>query len=309
MAGRERAAVVGNGIAAELALRLRGIRDDSGLNLRQLADRTGYSTAVLSTAESGRRTPSWEVIAAFVTACGGRGGEWRQLWELAAGHWLLPDPMPGLRADTPSGKPAALSGLVVELGTDGGDSTDSKAPAQASGPRTRLTSRRRTTAIAVGLVVIASTGAALYEATSNHQHASSAAARLMDGKDPLAAGCRPDALAVSSAKMSFPDAKPYGTLVLMYSASCQAAWGSVSGTNSHKWAVHIEAVRPTDRTSVPSVSQQDAKPGSWGNMASTQPGCVLAEAWITENGRDSLHARTSCVQGTGTVVRAPTRDS
>ena len=84
MAGRKRAAIEGSGAAVEFAQRLRDLRDASGMTLRQVASKSGYSTAALSMAESGRRAPSWELAEAFVQACGGAPTEWRQLWELAS---------------------------------------------------------------------------------------------------------------------------------------------------------------------------------------------------------------------------------
>ncbi|WP_194905504.1 helix-turn-helix domain-containing protein [Catenulispora rubra] len=83
MAGRKRSEVVGAGALAALADRLRRLRDDQGLTLRELAHKSGYSHASLSTAESGRRRPSWELLQAFVQSCGEDPVAWRQLWELA----------------------------------------------------------------------------------------------------------------------------------------------------------------------------------------------------------------------------------
>jgi transcriptional regulator with XRE-family HTH domain len=84
VAGRRRNELAGSGAPADLAKRLRALRDHSGLTLRQLAARTGYSQGTLSAAEAGRRVPSWEVTAAFAQACGQDADRWRQLWELAA---------------------------------------------------------------------------------------------------------------------------------------------------------------------------------------------------------------------------------
>ncbi|MER7187676.1 serine/threonine-protein kinase, partial [Streptomyces hyaluromycini] len=58
---------------------------------RELAVRARYSSSALSDAASGRRLPSWEVTAAFVTACGGDVRRWQDRWReldtrLRSGH-------------------------------------------------------------------------------------------------------------------------------------------------------------------------------------------------------------------------------
>ncbi|MFF7144315.1 helix-turn-helix domain-containing protein [Streptomyces nodosus] len=286
-----RAAVVGNGIAAELALRLRALRDTSGLSLRQLADRTGYSTAVLSTAESGRRTPTWEVIAAFVTGCGGNALEWKQLWDVAAGHWLLPNPPRALRDSEPPSAEAAESGPADdEAGADG---------EEAGAVDGRRTGHRRWIAVAAALVIVAA-GPTTFGLTRSGSHQGGTADAQLDGKDPRAKGCRDDQTQVSSA----PIHAYYGALQLMYSLACQTAWARTDGRNSHLFAIHLSVVRPADAARSDYSSQLDyPAPGSWGNMLTTGPGCVLAEAWITEKGKPTgPRAKTSCVQGVGPVT-------
>ncbi|HKS99055.1 MAG TPA: helix-turn-helix transcriptional regulator, partial [Rugosimonospora sp.] len=93
-----------------LARRLRGMRDDRGLTLREVAHKSGYSQASLSTAESGRRLPSWDLVQAFVQSCGEDPALWRQLWELAGD--TAPAPAEGRRPGSPaSGSPLIESPL------------------------------------------------------------------------------------------------------------------------------------------------------------------------------------------------------
>src|SRR5579859_7634209 len=82
MAGRKRTDLNATGLSGELARRLRAARDESRLTLRQLAARSGFSASALSVAESGRSVPSWDLLAAFVQACGQDPARWRQLWEI-----------------------------------------------------------------------------------------------------------------------------------------------------------------------------------------------------------------------------------
>jgi transcriptional regulator with XRE-family HTH domain len=74
---------MGSGVGAEFARRLRDLRDASGLTLRLLAIKSGYSQGALSQAESGRAVPSWEITTAFIQVCGDDPSLWRQLWEVA----------------------------------------------------------------------------------------------------------------------------------------------------------------------------------------------------------------------------------
>ena len=95
------------GPRAELARRLRALRAGRGMTLRELAARSGYSLATLSNAESGRRVPSWEVLAAFVQSCGHDPAQWRQLWEVARSSDSGPAPGAGPATD-PGRSPASL---------------------------------------------------------------------------------------------------------------------------------------------------------------------------------------------------------
>jgi transcriptional regulator with XRE-family HTH domain len=85
------------GVRAELGKRLRALREECGLTLRQLATLSGYSQASLSTAETGKRIPRWEVVEAFVQSCKHDPVQWRLLWEIArnevATHQPQPEPL------------------------------------------------------------------------------------------------------------------------------------------------------------------------------------------------------------------------
>lgn len=53
-----------------LAIDLRKLRKESGLTISELAQRSHYSAAALSTAASGKSVPTWEMVEAFVEGCG-----------------------------------------------------------------------------------------------------------------------------------------------------------------------------------------------------------------------------------------------
>ncbi|WP_345354907.1 serine/threonine-protein kinase [Actinoallomurus liliacearum] len=68
-----------------------------------LARRAHYAPSVLSVAAAGYRLPTWDVTAAFVTACGGDVDEWRERWTSL--HTLLQTAHPDMITD--AGPPAA----------------------------------------------------------------------------------------------------------------------------------------------------------------------------------------------------------
>jgi transcriptional regulator with XRE-family HTH domain len=84
--GRPENTISMDGPVADFARQLRLLRRHAALTLRQLAAKTGLSTATLSVAAAGRRLPTWSVTQAYVQACGADIGDWRARWEHAA--WL-----------------------------------------------------------------------------------------------------------------------------------------------------------------------------------------------------------------------------
>jgi transcriptional regulator with XRE-family HTH domain len=102
--GRPENTISASGAVADFAQQLRLLRQHAALTLRQLAARTGLSTATLSVAASGRRLPTWEVARAYVRACGGDTDDWRVRWEHAAWSSRLAGAMrlPGKVPSTPS---------------------------------------------------------------------------------------------------------------------------------------------------------------------------------------------------------------
>ncbi|MGW3291080.1 helix-turn-helix domain-containing protein [Streptomyces sp. NPDC001002] len=68
-----------------LAIELRRLRKRSHLTYSQLAARSHYSTAALSTAASGKSVPTWETVQAFVLGCGYDGDmtHWKRMHRAA----------------------------------------------------------------------------------------------------------------------------------------------------------------------------------------------------------------------------------
>lgn len=76
-----------------LASALRAARESRGLTLRELGERTGRNSGVLSRYETGDRTPKPEDVAQILTALGVRGTEYQDIMTLAydtdAPHWAV----------------------------------------------------------------------------------------------------------------------------------------------------------------------------------------------------------------------------
>ena len=73
-----------SGPIAAFAYALRDMRTKAGNPpYKAMAKRVHYSVGALSQAAAGARLPTWEVTQAYVRACGGHEGEWRQRWEHA----------------------------------------------------------------------------------------------------------------------------------------------------------------------------------------------------------------------------------
>lgn len=74
----------GAGPVQAFAAELRKLWEDSGRpTFLQMARKTGKSRTAMTEAVGGDHLPSWETVAAFVTACGSKPSDWRPRWEQA----------------------------------------------------------------------------------------------------------------------------------------------------------------------------------------------------------------------------------
>lgn len=290
VAGRKRAELIATGVPAQLALRLRAARDDSRLTLRQLAAKSGFSQSALSVAEAGRAVPSWDLISAFVTACGQDPERWRQLWEVArdAQQQSADSPRPDLA------EPEPMNHVSDASAADG-----------APDPTPR---RSRPLIILLAAVATAAVVAAVavpLTLASNGAHAAPPAGRskaAQDRTDPYDDHCNADEKQLDWKPVLRSDGSNFGTIVLMYSAACQAAWGYLDAPNTSAWTSHIVAHRIPGNDTAPSQFKGDAAYGSWGNVLSTQNGCVYIEACVVESTGEGAHAKTACFQPTEPTV-------
>src|SRR5215475_605495 len=124
-----------SGPVQSFAYDLRRLRQEAGSpRYRDLAQRAKYSVSVLSRAASGRELPSLAVTLAYVDACGGNTGQWRDRWQQVTAE---------LRAQAAAdGTPASASQVTGP-------------PADPAGPdtgRRRSLPRRLSTAVGAAAV-------------------------------------------------------------------------------------------------------------------------------------------------------------
>jgi hypothetical protein len=259
-----------------------------------LAAKSGYSQASLSAAESGRRAPSWELTAAFVQSCGGDPVAWRQLWELAA--QTVPAPA---EESEPAAAQAAADTESPQAAADEVEEDDVNDLVTAPGPdgmRRRPASRMRVVLVGAGICVLVAAGVVGGLALADGSHPAQTGGPARDGTDPYDDGCKADEKQLDWQPVYYPDGRTFGTLLLMGSASCQAAWGYLDGPNTTAWTTHIVAHRIPGSASAPSQFYGNASFGSWGNVLSTHTGCVYVEAYVTDSHSQGPHARTACIE-------------
>jgi transcriptional regulator with XRE-family HTH domain len=326
VSGRKRQTLSGTGVLIELAKRLRTLRDQNDLTLRQLAEKSGYSTATLSIAEKGQQLPTWDVMTAFIQSCDDDPSRWRQLWEVAKAEELPTDSVRNSSAfetidcatEAPEGvTPRKRYEAVGDTAKGKTGSGRSELLLRESDAITCRNCRDHTRAWAWNPLVLG--GAALIvaialsvigflvfsvERSSVNNGASPSALKspgtpIQDGQDPYVGGrCFGDQDALERQPIMWPDRGIYGWLVLFYSHACGGAWGYVYGPNSPRWRVYIAASRPSDGKLAESSFRGQAPNNSWGNALSARPGCVRAEAWVNtgtdEHPRIGPRTMTSC---------------
>lgn len=270
--GRRQIPLDGHGQVVRFATKLRQARESAGLTLRKLAEVSGYSTSTLSTAENGRKLPSWDVVAAFVSACGETDlPRWRGWWDAAEDERAEP---------------------VDEVAP----------PAERLAP---AVSRRLWVGLAIAATVILA--AVITDlvmtlgGTAAVQAPRSVAGQtdpIADGSDPTRAGCGPDAVTMATVRVHFPIDQLSGEVELRYSPHCRAAWGRFEPADG--WhpgtgmMVTVWTIRPADQANQ-SYSVTFGGEAIIGNLLMTAPGCVAAEVTMVQGVISSPVATTTCV--------------
>ncbi|MEV5561244.1 helix-turn-helix transcriptional regulator [Nonomuraea wenchangensis] len=110
--GRPESPITGDGPVAELARALRELRARAGRTYRDMAEDPACLSrfSLLAEAARGRACPTWRVLEDFVTACGERPADWRELWERA--HRTPRRRATARQTSTARGNPAAAPAPV-----------------------------------------------------------------------------------------------------------------------------------------------------------------------------------------------------
>jgi transcriptional regulator with XRE-family HTH domain len=96
--------------AHQLIVRLRGLKDRSGLSSRQLAARTEYSAKSWQRYLNGRSLPPQEAVAAMARVCGEDPARLLALREIAAQRWLEGRQAAARAPESPTAVPAEVPG-------------------------------------------------------------------------------------------------------------------------------------------------------------------------------------------------------
>ncbi len=230
--------------AQRFASRLRALRTEADLTLRQVAVTSGYSHSTLSTAESGRRLPSWDVTAAFVQACGDKDvTRWRGLWEAAAetqpadnsAEGVPPDPITEPRATPPMPWPARwwAHGITAVV----------------------------TAALTVALFLVASPLHRGSDSSPTESCGGSGPGIGCHRKDPKSDtwNCRDGAIQAAKSDLDWQGA-PAGVVENWYSPRCGTHWAMLRLTKG--WRGRIEIASASDRLCYP-VNCTDLDAAEW----------------------------------------------
>jgi hypothetical protein len=156
-------------------------------------------------------------------------------------------------------------------------------------------------AVSAGVALIlnlssSSRHAAIAPPSTSPPAAATMGAAAKDDTDPYDDHCKADDKQLDWQPVSYADGSVYGTLILMFSPSCDGAWGYLSGPNSSQWTSHILTHRDPGGKTLAFAYSGNAPAGSWGNILSTRDGCVYVEAYVTDRHGDGPHAKTACLQ-------------
>ncbi|MBG7702426.1 helix-turn-helix domain-containing protein [Streptomyces sp. MC1] len=330
--GRRQLPLEGDSPAELFAMRLRKARADSGMTVRVLARRSGYSASTLSQAESGRRVPTWEVVRTFVQACGEDPAQWRRLWESAnSGRPAAPpqpqdgpDPRPGttssLGGDSAGGQPPATA-APEDTGPplSGDDAPPDTAPSRSgyralpeASVRPRFSGRRRTApAVTAGVLAFAAAlaGASQWLPHTGHdtaaEHAQAggpsaqrAARRAVnDGTDPIQAGCADQVTTLQEQPVRNAQGTTLGSVQVRFSAACDGAWARFHPSKAFdprsSVLVTVTAVRPADSNRSEFAYRFDGR-DVYTDLLIVTRHCVTAQVRIALRKNLALTAKTRC---------------
>lgn len=285
------------------AERLRNTRQSANLTLRKLAAVSGYAASTLSTAENGKKLPSWEVVSAYVKACGETDlTSWRRWWDIAS-----------VQQTTQAAHTEPIAGGDLDF----------------VAPTTIRTRRWVITVTALSSAAVTAVGFLMFSraAASSPSIAASAlvtpgstsnakSQKVTDGTDPQLAGCGTDSTTLDRAPVILHQAAilhgrkltvgtQVGTVVLRYSAHCGGAWPrfeptpglNPDSTETGVGAVTVEGERPIDDTAT--VWKMGHIDRAYADLLLTGLGCVTAIARVDMVGQNAVATgQTHCLPRT-----------
>ncbi|GAA0385825.1 hypothetical protein GCM10009530_40980 [Microbispora corallina] len=303
----------------DLGHRLRRLRRSAGMSQQRLARELGLSAhSSIVYYESGRRIPPADIVDAYERVFALAPGTLHRsrLRALAARADLASEnPRPSTPGRAPTADQPEPARSPETVSAPGRVSSPEAVPDAASPPETapepaqRGRPTRRTLLALVNVALLAMTTAATVTPpssgatldptwTSSTQNVTDRAERSdpepMDGDDPRARGCYPDALTLQTTPLTTPDGHPFGTLRLRESRHCGTVWGSAYYRNPDLYTVRITVHRPSDGATVRSDWSNDTPPGSYSDMLSTGNGCAWVEAIVITPGGTSRPAASAC---------------
>jgi hypothetical protein len=273
------------GAVANLAARLRQLREDAGRpSYRQLARTAYYSHSALSQAAAGRVLPSLAVTLAFVQACGGNRQEWTARWhETAAEAGVLAEPEDHAAGAAPARdvRPA----VVARRGIRG---------------RLALVRRR-------GWYLLAAAGlaggltwwglSAVVTPPAPAHVTGGLAAPVADGAYPSVADCTSWTKTLGSRRVLAGSGQVLGTVQLRYSMRCAAVWARFNPGPSLSAAgavmISVEVIRhPDGKTMLSRAPYAGRLPRS--DILLLHGGCAQASVTVASPGQTPASAVTGC---------------
>lgn len=293
---------------------LRALRIASGEpTYRQMASRCHFSAATLARASSGRAMPSLEVTLAFVAACGGDPGVWRQRWEQARREHSATDQhiADNDESEAVAPEPSAPPRDAGADMDDGAELESEQAPVRALARKPRrylLLSGLLVLSLALNAALLLGAGRKPGSPTVPAAHPTTPT-RVIDGTDPEANHCDDavnlDVEQIRLRSSAIIDGRhilagtSLGTVSLRYSRRCAGAWARFDPAdglfhNPDQASVTLTAGRPADG------SQNTWRLGhidqTYSDLLLTGMGCVQASVTVVVfDGNATAEATTKCL--------------
>ncbi|HEX6682253.1 MAG TPA: helix-turn-helix domain-containing protein [Candidatus Limnocylindrales bacterium] len=277
--------------AAALAVRIRQLRQEHGLSQRKVAKALHLAShSSVADLESGRRTPSAELTAAYETLFGLPEGELETARRQHLRERVDPAPPP------PSPPPAPRIPSRFLWGT-GGFALGSIVTAVTMLALTATTPTPPSTSTPTPTP----TPMVWFGAATVHPFPTASAQQRVDGADPARTLCTKTATVDLARADVFLEHRLLGALVLRYSGECDAAWarfepnGSLINDPARSILIRLEAVRVADSTAARD-EDEFVRDNHYSGMVLVRNDCAMARGAVVIDARQSEVAETPCLR-------------